>query len=237
MLTVDQIKNISFKKASIGGYRPDEVDGFIDEVTETVEELKKQSSDIIAKSEVLVNKIEEYRQKEENINHAEEKAMEEAERIKAEAKKEADEIISRAKAQADEIIADANSRIIKEKEMIAKIEQEAADVRKKLTDAYQLQLDALKVLPKQKEVDAIKNDLDEEYPTETYSETESEVFEEEKAFTTIEEAAEDAKAETEDTAAAEADTESTTIQIEKSAFERKFGKLKFGDDYDVKTEE
>ena len=236
MLTVDQIKNISFKKASIGGYRPDEVDEFIDEVTATVEELKKQNLDIIAKSEVLVNKIEEYRGKEDSISSAEENALKEAERIKEEAVKQAAEIIEKAKAEADEIIADANNRVIHEKEMIAKIEQEAADVRKKLTDAYQLQIDALKVLPKQKEVDAIKNGLDEEYPTETYSEEKSGETGGE-AFETIEEAAEDAKAETEDTAAAEADTEPGTIQIEKSAFERKFGKLKFGDDYDVKTEE
>ena len=42
MLTVDEIKNISFKKASIGGYKPDEVESFVDEVAATVEELKKQ---------------------------------------------------------------------------------------------------------------------------------------------------------------------------------------------------
>ena len=85
------------------------------------------------------------------------------------------------------------------------------------------------------EVEELKKDLDERYPTEDYSEKTNEaepVVEE--VYSTIEEAAEDAKTETEGTAAAEAD--SSTIQIEKSAFEKKFGKLKFGDDYDVKTE-
>ena len=43
MLTVDEIKNISFKKARIGGYNCDDVDEFIEKAADTVEELREQA--------------------------------------------------------------------------------------------------------------------------------------------------------------------------------------------------
>ena len=45
MLTLTDIKNITFRKASIGGYRSDEVDDFIDSVIASYEVLlRKQNS-------------------------------------------------------------------------------------------------------------------------------------------------------------------------------------------------
>lgn len=235
MLTVDQIKNISFKKASIGGYRCDDVDNFIDDVTDTVEELKKQNSEILSKSELLMKKVEEYRQDEDSIHQILVKSQKDGEKIIKDAEEEAKKILDDAKAEADRIIADANDRIIKEKEMINNIEQESAEVRLKLIEVYQKQIDALSGLPSEEEVEEKKKELDEKYPTEVYSDkTEETAPIVEEVFSTIEEAAENAKAETEETAAAEA--ESSNIKIEKSAFEKKFGKLKFGDEYDVKEE-
>mgnify|MGYP000402906596 FL=1 len=43
MLTIDEIKNISFRKATLnGGYRAEDVDSFIDEVIVSFEQLKKK---------------------------------------------------------------------------------------------------------------------------------------------------------------------------------------------------
>lgn len=235
MLTVDQIKNISFKKATIGGYHCEEVDNFIDDVVATVETLKKEKAEILGKLEILMQRIDEYRQDENNVHNALLSAQRVADKSIKESKEEADRMISDAKAEADRIIADANNRIIKEKEMIAKIEQEAADIRTRLIESYEKQIEALKALPEQKEVDALKNDLNERYPTDIYSD-ESEA-EKEEIFETIEEAVEDATAEAISVDNSSQDNDDPkTIQIEKSAFESKFGKLKFGDDYDVSSE-
>ena len=43
MLTAEQIKKVSFRKASIGGYRTDEVDEFLNEAAKTFEALKKEN--------------------------------------------------------------------------------------------------------------------------------------------------------------------------------------------------
>lgn len=237
MLTVDQIKNISFKKATLGGYHCDEVDNFIDDVVATVETLKKEKAEILGKLEILMQRIEEYRQDENNVHNALLSAQRVADKSLKDSKAEAQRMIDDAKAEADRIIADANDRIIKEKEMITKIEQEAANVRSKLIASYEKQIAALKELPEQGDVDALKDDLDERYPTDAYSNTSESEPVKEEIFETIEEAVEDATAEaiSVDNSSQEND-DSKKIQIEKSAFESKFGKLKFGVDYDVSSE-
>lgn len=232
MLTVDQIQNISFKKASIGGYRCDDVDNFIDDVTATVEELKKQNDEIISKSELLMKKVEEYRQDEDSIHQILVKSQKDGESIIKKAEEEAKKILDDAKAEADRIIADANDRIIKEKEMINTIEQESAEIRSKLIEVYQTQIDTLKGLPSEEELETRKKELDDKYPTEVYSDSTQETAPlDDESFS-------GAKTESGKTEATEtAESDSSTIQIEKSAFERKFGKLKFGDEYDVKEEQ
>ncbi len=241
MLTVDEIKNISFKKARIGGYSCDDVDEFIEKAADTVEELKKQYAEILAKSELLIKKVDEYKQDEDSVHQVMLKAEKEAAKTKKDAQEEAQKIVDDAKAEADRIIADANDRIIREKEMIVKIEQESANIRDKLIEAYEKQIEALRHIPDHEAVERKQRDLDERYPTGVYSDKADEAAPiVEEVFSTIEEAAEDAKADTSTAAAAaveaETETDSETIQIEKSAFEKKFGKLKFGDDYDVKSE-
>lgn len=43
MLTIEEIKNISFRKATLSsGYRAEDVDAFIDEVIATFEQQKKE---------------------------------------------------------------------------------------------------------------------------------------------------------------------------------------------------
>lgn len=233
MLTVEQIKNVSFRKANIGGYRPDDVDTFIDEVVTTVESLKKEKTDLVGKMEILMKRIEEYRQDEDSVHNALLSAQRLADQSVKDAKEKSDAILNDAKQEADRIIADANNRIIKEKEQIVRIEQEAADIRKKLIEAYQLQIDSLNALPDQVDVDTVEEDLADRYPTNQYEDTVEADSNKtsEDVFTSIEDAVESATSDYNDSQSG-----SGTIEIEKSAFEKKFGKLKFGDDYDVASE-
>ena len=50
MLTIDEIKNVSFRKATLsGGYRAEDVDEFIDEVIASFEQLKKEKTNLVHK--------------------------------------------------------------------------------------------------------------------------------------------------------------------------------------------
>ena len=61
MLTLTDIKNITFRKASIGGYRSDEVDDFIDSVIASYEVLLRETEQQKEKLESAMKKIETYR--------------------------------------------------------------------------------------------------------------------------------------------------------------------------------
>ena len=66
MLTIDEIKNISFRKATLnGGYRAEDVDSFIDEVIVSFEQLKKEKTNLVHKIDVLATRVEQYRADEE----------------------------------------------------------------------------------------------------------------------------------------------------------------------------
>ena len=279
MLTADDIRNIQFKKASIGGYRTDEVDNFIDEVVELAEELeelqglRKENAEIIAKSELLMKKVEEMRSNEDSVSTVLVKSQKEADKTIKEAKKQAAQILKDAQAEAERIVSDATARIVKEKEMLVQITEEAAVIRKKLIQSFERQIKSLDVLPDENEPEKLKEMLDEKYPTKPAEKQKKSAEKKEEAFATIEEAVEDATSQTEDSANAEAaaapdetikpemedissdsETEKKAadaaaepeeqkdakevkdgkIQIDKSKFETRFGKLKFGEDYDVK---
>lgn len=238
MLTVDQIKNVSFRKANIGGYRPDDVDSFIDEVVNTFESMKKEKADLVGKMEILMKRIEEYRQDEDSVHNALVSAQKLADQSIKEAQEQAQDILNAAKIEADRVIADANGRIILEKEMIVKIQQEAADIRSRMIEAYESQIEALNSLPDQIDVENVREDLAERYPTEVYTKAEEYTENEtsEDVFTSIDDAVESATSDNDAKADLPEGEDSGAIQIEKSAFERKFGKLKFGDDYDVASE-
>ena len=75
MLSLNDITNVSFRKAGFSGYRPEDVDAFIDQVRDTVEELTQKSlaqreemerveeekRQMQKKIELLAGKIEDYR--------------------------------------------------------------------------------------------------------------------------------------------------------------------------------
>ena len=67
MLTIEEIKNIAFRKAGMGGYRPDDVDEFIDDVIASFEQMKAEKADLLRKTDILATKIEQYRKAEEML--------------------------------------------------------------------------------------------------------------------------------------------------------------------------
>ena len=54
MISIDEIKNVSFRKAGMsGGYRAEDVDAFIEEVIASFEQLKKEKTNLVHKIDVL----------------------------------------------------------------------------------------------------------------------------------------------------------------------------------------
>lgn len=112
MMSINEIKNHSFKLQRGGSYKASEVDAFMLEVRATVDALaatyenaKKDNEELYRKMNVLADKIEEYRKSEDSIRSTLLTAQRFADTVIAEANEKAESLVSHAQQQADSTIA------------------------------------------------------------------------------------------------------------------------------------
>ena len=97
MFTPQQIEEISFKKATFGGYDIQAVDEFLEPLTQDYITLYKENALLKSKMRVLVGKLEEYRENE--------VAMKDA---MAETQRTCDRMVREAEAKCAQMLSDAN---------------------------------------------------------------------------------------------------------------------------------
>jgi cell division initiation protein len=97
MLTPQQIDQISFGRATFGGYDMQDVDEFLTPLTEDYVTLYKENALLKSKMRVLVGKLEEYRKNEASMKDA-----------IANAQKTCDNMIREAEVKASQMLANAN---------------------------------------------------------------------------------------------------------------------------------
>ncbi len=101
MMTINELKTKQFGVVK-KGYSPEEVDRFKREVIAQLESVQAEKNELMQKMEVLVNKIEEYRNDEDSIREALLGAQKLGKQVSDDAKKQAEELVSGAQQQADE---------------------------------------------------------------------------------------------------------------------------------------
>ncbi len=98
MFTPQQIDQISFKKATFGGYDMEQVDEFLEPLTEDYVTLYKENALLKSKMRVLVGKLEEYRKNEASMKDA-----------VVNAQKTCDKMVREAEAKCAQMLSDANA--------------------------------------------------------------------------------------------------------------------------------
>ena len=98
MFTPQQIEQVSFGKAAFGGYNMDDVDAFLEPLTEDYITLYKENALLKSKMRVLVGKLEEYRKNESSMRES-----------IAEAQKACDQMVSDTQDKCAQMIGDANA--------------------------------------------------------------------------------------------------------------------------------
>lgn len=99
MITPQQIDQVSFSKASFGGYNMQQVDEFLEPLTEDYVTLYKENALLKSKMRVLASKLEEYR-----------KSGVEAKNTSGEAKAAADKMLLDTKAKCDRMLKEATAK-------------------------------------------------------------------------------------------------------------------------------
>lgn len=161
MLTLNDIINASFRKSGFSGYRTEDVDGFIDRVRESYEELLKRSTQQdeeidrlkaenqqrAEKVKILADKVEEYRAQEDEIKNALISAQKLGDSSVREARHRAEIIIKDANLKAEHIIAGANDQVAEQKNELERLQKIVSDFRSKLLSAYKEHLTLIDALP------------------------------------------------------------------------------------------
>ena len=101
MFTPQQIDQISFSKATFGGYDMQQVDEFLEPLTEDYVTLYKENALLKSKMRVLVGKLEEYRKNEAAMKEAVANAQKACDKMVMEAEAKCAKMLSSASASAD----------------------------------------------------------------------------------------------------------------------------------------
>ena len=218
MITIDEIKNVSFRKAGRQGYMADDVDAFIDEVIVAFEQLKKEKTNLVHKIDVLATRVEQYRADEETVRNA----------LLA-SQKVSDACIREAETKAQQLLVDTNRMTATEKENYLLLQSDAVKLKGELVELYKKHLQMINDLPTAAELEAARQQLNEKYPT-------APVMEEKPQETVkpAEPVAVEVKKPEEIKEKADITSDSEDDNTEKKS--PKFGHLKFGDNYDVSAD-
>lgn len=227
MLTIDEIKNVSFRKATLsGGYRAEDVDAFIDEVIASFEQLKKEKTNLVHKIDILATRVEQYKSDEETVRNALLASQKVSDACIREAKEKAAKIVRDAENKAQSLLVEANKTTAIEKENYLQLQSDAVALRNELIELYKNHIKAIGDLPTAADIEQTRTALDEKYPTEDIEEEPSK----EEIDTQPETHTEDVNT---STVADKKTTEKSDFSPKHSS---KFAHLKFGDNYDVSAE-
>ena len=135
MITPLDIENKRFAKQMMNGYNVEEVDDFLDELTEDYTKNYKEVNELRAKVEELNNSLVQYKAIESTLQDTLVMAQTTAEEVKNVAKQKADQIVEEAKATAQKQVDDLNNEIV--------TKQKEVDDIKKQFDIYKAKMESL----------------------------------------------------------------------------------------------
>lgn len=126
MFTPQQIEQISFNRATFGGYDMQAVDDFLEPLTEDYVTLYKENALLKSKMRVLVEKLEEYRRNEASMKDAIVNAQKTCDKMVREAEAKCTQMLNDANAAAAENAKNADSLIAAEEARVAAAKLAAA---------------------------------------------------------------------------------------------------------------
>lgn len=146
MLKPKDINEVQFSK-SFKGYDPDEVDKFLDKVTEDYAQLYRENAELMNKLEILAAKLTEYKNAEENIRAAKEKVYRMAQELASKAKSEAAQIEREARERAERIVIEAKRDCENQRRLYERLQLEVTRFKAKSIALFKSEIEQLNTLP------------------------------------------------------------------------------------------
>ena len=142
MLTSEEIRTVTFEK-SMRGYRPEDVDAFLEQVAAGVDQLSSEKEDLEKKLYILAQKVEEYRDQENTLKSALINAQRLGENVIHEAKAKADSLMREATGRAQRILDASEEREREKKDNLRDMEAEIVSFKGAVLELYQQHIESL----------------------------------------------------------------------------------------------
>lgn len=146
MTSANDINSKRFEKSAFG-YKPDEVDDFLRDLSLDMAQLQRDKDEAEKKLAVLADKIREYREDEDALKEALLGAQRQGHQVIEEANLKANKIISDANDKAEEIVGETKIQLEKERAVLANMQKEVSDFKANLLELYKKHLDLITAMP------------------------------------------------------------------------------------------
>lgn len=147
MLTVEDIKNVSFRRANFGGYKPEDVDAFIDDVQISFEKLINENDELRLTIKKLNERIDKFHEEDNSIKSIILSAQRVAEKSLDEAKAKTTDMINSAVEKSEKMIERAKKEVSAHTEITNKLKEASSKLRKQLEDVYKKHVELMKGIP------------------------------------------------------------------------------------------
>ncbi len=147
MLTSDDIKNISFRKAAFGGYKPEDVDAFVDDIQLSYEEMMRENQNLTLTVQKLERTLKKFYSEEDSIRQVLLDLKTITEKSLDETKTKASNIISEATNTSEALISEAKKKVAFEKEIAENLKKESTRLKSCLEKIYEEHLEIIKKIP------------------------------------------------------------------------------------------
>ena len=149
MITPLDIENKKFSKQMMNGYSVEEVDDFLDDLTEDYSKNYKEVTELKAKVEELNKNLEHYKTIEETLQNTLVMAQSTAEDVKNVAKQQAEQIINEAKGNAKKQVEELETEIIAKRKELEDVKKQFDIYKAKMESLLISQLELLKDINKE----------------------------------------------------------------------------------------
>lgn len=152
-MNVEDIHNVTFDRV-MRGYKPEEVDEYLDKVAAELErlqaekaELETKNADTEKKMYILAEKVEQYRNEEETLKTALLNAQRMGESVIHEARQKAETILYDATNKANLARNEMLEKIAEEELLLSRLKAEVAHFKSEILNLYKQHIESLSLLP------------------------------------------------------------------------------------------
>lgn len=176
MLTINEIRNVTFDK-TMRGYRCEDVDDFLKNVANQMEEQEATIADMDKKLQILAQRIEGYRADEDTLKTALLNAQRLGENVIHEAKQKAESILREASLKAESLNEQARGQVLEQKMELERVQSEVAHFKASVLSLYKSHIESLSTLPgNETEQSDIEEDTDDSQELEAVPQQEETVY-------------------------------------------------------------